>query len=75
MGDPLMLSILQRKLHTLKQMYQVQDNGKCDFVLSKELVYQAYLAMMVAHECLAELPQLTWPVLGKCAFPLVPSIH
>lgn len=82
MGDPSTLSILQRKLHTcqvllwLKQTYQVQDDG--DFVLSKELVYQAYLAMMAAHEYLAELPQLTRPVLGKMvkrAFPSVPSIR
>ena len=62
----------------LKQTYQVQDDGKCDFVLSKELVYQAYLAMSTTHEDLAALPHLTRPVLGKMvkrAFPSVPSIR
>lgn len=82
MGDPLALSVLQRKLHTcqvllwLKQTYQVQDDG--DFVLSKELVYQAYLAMSTTHEDLAALPHLTRPVLGKMvkrAFPSVLSIR
>jgi hypothetical protein len=54
----------------------VQDGGTQDFVLSKEAVYQTYLAMVTRQQ--AGGFTFSRPVLGKMvkrAFPTVPSIR